>query len=87
VTSGLQTATRLKPVDDILEVFQVLADELFLHVLGLSVQPAFRNLPMHLSDLHGLYETSRLSWHMLERVDLYAGCFVGYAGQFLNRRN
>jgi hypothetical protein len=83
----MATATRLKPVDDVLEVFQVLADKLFLHVLGLSVEPAFRNLPMQLSDLHGLYEASRLAWHMLQRVDLYAGCFVCYAGQFLNRRN
>jgi hypothetical protein len=61
----MATATRLKPVDDVLEVFQVLADKLFLHVLGLSVEPAFRNLPMQLSDLHGLYEASRLAWHML----------------------
>jgi hypothetical protein len=42
---------------------------------------------MQLSDLHGLYEPSGLSWHMLQRVDLYAGCFVCYPGQFLNQRN
>jgi hypothetical protein len=55
VNPGLQTAARLKPVDDILEVLEVLAGEFLLDILSLAVQPGFWNLPMQLSDLHGLY--------------------------------